>query len=595
LFLRTILLLTLAVLSAFSFKSVPEGEVSLAKFYYEKALQAFKVNNYEDALHYFARAYTMAPESEYGELSYLYYGKTYAIISYRLGSKGGILAAVGFLNQYTFVYKEPRFLELQREFLGDVYLLAGWHQDAQNVYATLYGASEKPRYLLKYAYASALLGDYDGYRRLKGLRSLPEELRYLYHLTLGIYHYDFGKYGEALKEFERAQELNPLVRYTVYFNFYTGSAFYKTNRKRRALLYLERAREQDRLGFYRTLLTYYLLNIHLELNNISEAQPYLREVKKELFYNPLYQVAYSDLWLYGDALERLGEAEHYPQIILQIGWLTFGTLLSNFPLMGMYNEVLKNRLLPPDYREYISLSSFRPREFVLEKELFTYDRQIKELRKRLNSLTPLYERDSRLIRDLYYANKENFLRIFGDRRSLYTLARALIYFGDREALRILSEIPPSPERNYLLGKLYILFGDREAGLRLIREALYGLEDYDSLEAYLLLFLTQRSENITDVLFLTEEDERFRAFFPELYKAAGDILYRKGRCREAISLYRKFTDSYEKKDPALGIVLFRMAVCAEKLGDEKTLEFVRNKASELENLWSNTILTLWGGG
>jgi len=567
----------------------------LAKYFYEKGIRALKVNNYEDALTYFAKAYTYAPWTEYGELAYLYYGKTYGIVAYRLGSKGGILASVGYLNQYTFVYKEPRYIELQREFIGDVYLLAGWYEDAQNVYASLYGASEKVEYLLKYAYASALRGDYEGYKQLRKLNNVPEDMKYLYYFILGIYHFDFGEFEKALEEFEKAEELNPLIRYDVHFNFYRGTALYKLGDKRRAMLYLERAERFDKLNFYENLITYYLINIYLSIKNFSDAENYFKNVKEHLFYNPLYQIAYSNLWIYEDAVGQLEEEEVYRETLLQLAWLNYGTLLGNYPLLGLYYFVLTKKNFKEEEEELIKFLNFENRPFVLERELFNYGFQISVLRKTLHDLNPYNEGEAYLLKKLYVLNKHNFFEIFGDSESLELLARALIYLGDREAFVILNKLPPNPIKDFLVGELYIILGDKEAGLRLIRKALKHLEGKDSLEAYLLVYLLEGSEYITDLVSLTEEDERFKGYYPELYKAVGDILYKRGKCREALDFYKKFVEKYEKGDEVLGLSLFKMAYCSEKEGQRELLEFVRKRAEKLENLWSDAILTLWGGG
>jgi len=107
------------LISAYSYNAERVQSADLAERYFRKALDNLKILNYIDALIYFTRAYKADPTSRYGELSYLYLGKSYALYSYAFGSKKGVMASIGYLNQYPFHYKVPRFIHTQREFLGD--------------------------------------------------------------------------------------------------------------------------------------------------------------------------------------------------------------------------------------------------------------------------------------------------------------------------------------------------------------------------------------------------------------------------------------------------------------------------------------------
>ena len=79
--------------------------------------------NYEDAIRDLTSAFNLDRNGYYGELAYLWLGRAYALLAYSKANKRGLLSAIGFLNMYPYYFKRANYIDLQREFLGDIYLL----------------------------------------------------------------------------------------------------------------------------------------------------------------------------------------------------------------------------------------------------------------------------------------------------------------------------------------------------------------------------------------------------------------------------------------------------------------------------------------
>lgn len=517
---------------------------------------------------------------------------TYALYSYHLGNKEGIFSAIGYLNQYTFYYKKPEYLILQREFLGDSYLLVAWYEDAMNIYANLYGDTKKKKYLIKYAFISALYGDYTGYNELRRLKSLPKDYLYLYHLALGIYSIDFGRNKEALQHLTKALELNPFLRYDVHFNYYTGLAYYKNGKIWRSMLFFLRAKDLDKFGLYRTMLNYYLTQVYLATNNFSEAYEIYKEIFKEIFYNSIYKVIYSNYWLNEEFLKRYEDFKFYYDVILQIGWLSTGKKIVGYSLLALYNKALKSKNLSEEEKVFMETIKFENTDFVMNKELFSFKKQLDVLNRKLSLMD--VEESAEFIVNLYKTHRNNFLTIFYKPDSLFVLARALVYTGDKEFLKIAKLLPNTPELKFLKAKYWFSKGRKEVAKRFLKDSINNLEGIDKLEAMLLLYYLIENPYIDEVLKLAREYKELENYFPYMYRLAGDIYYDKGMYRKALLMYKEFLQNYKAKDDIYGATLVKMGVLAEVLQDKKTVDFVVKEAKGFKNLWSEAILTLWGG-
>ena len=570
------------------------GEESLAKFYYELGLKALKVYDFTDALIYFSKAYSEAPESRYGELAYLYYGKAYALYSYELGRKEGILAALGYLNQYTFYYKFPRFWNLQKEFVGDGYLLIGWYEDARNLYAEVYGAKKDVRLLLKYAYASALLGDGTVIKILREVKDVPKDLLYLKHLSLGIARANLGDFSKALSYLEKAYEENNFLSYDLHYNFYRGLSHKKLGKIREGMFYLERAQRLDRFGFYTYKIDYHLLEIYLTLKDYGEAYEIYKKIKKELAYNPFYQIAYLKLWLYPDFMEKYREEfRYYYDLVKQLFWWKLGSPVSNYAVLALLNRSLRNKKFDEETKTILRIKTFYGREFVLDNELFNYTREIRKLNAELQRYNPYLEEDVNFVMELYSSNDESFLSTFNEDKSREILVRAFVYRGDKRALKFLNFVREASLRNFLKAKYLFAYGSFGLARELFKESLNGIEGIDKLEAYLLLFYIQRSPNIDEVVELSKEYREMKGYFPIIYRAVGEIYYERKDYKKAKYFYEAFVKEYRERDILYWTTLAKLGILADKLKDEELRNFVIAQGKNAVKPWKDVILSLWG--
>ncbi len=570
------------------------GDKSLAKFYYELGLKALKVYDFTDALIYFSKAYSEAPESRYGELAYLYYGKAYALYSYELGRKEGILAALGYLNQYTFYYKFPRFWNFQKEFVGDGYLLIGWYEDARNLYAEVYGAKKEARLLLKYAYASALLGDGTVIKILREVKDVPKDLLYLKHLSLGIARANLGDFREALSYLEKAYEENNFLSYDLHYNFYRGVSHKKLGKIREGMFYLERAQRLDRFGFYTYKIDYHLLEIYLTLKDYGEAYEIYEKIKKELAYNPFYQIAYLKLWLYPDFMEKYREEfRFYYDLVKQLFWWKLGSPVSNYAVLALLNRSLRNKKLDKETKTILRIKTFYGREFVLDNELFNYTREIRKLNAELQRYNPYLEEDVNFVMELYSSNDESFLSIFNEDKSREILVRAFVYRGDKRALKFLNFVREASLRKFLKAKYLFAYGSFGLARELFKESLNGIEGIDKLEAYLLLFYIQRSPNIDEVVELSKVYREMKGYFPIIYRAVGEIYYERKDYKKAKYFYEAFVKEYRERDILYWTTLAKLGILADKLNDKELRNFVIAQGKNAVKPWKDVILSLWG--
>ncbi len=557
-------------------------------------MRALKVYDFTDALIYFSKAYSEAPESKYGELAYLYYGKTYALYSYELGRKEGILAALGYLNQYTFYYKFPRFWNLQKEFVGDGYLLIGWFDDARNLYAEVYGAEKNIRLLLKYAYASVLLGDATIIKILRDIKNIPEELLYLKYLSLGIARASLGDFKIAIEHLRKAYEENNFLSYDLHFNFYTGLSYKKLSNIRESMFFLERAYRLDRFGFYTHKINYHLLEVYLRLKDYRSAYAIYEEIKRELAYNPFYQIAYLRLWLFPDFMEKYKEEfKYYYELVEQLFWWKLGSPVSNYALLALLNGALESKKLSKEEKTVLRVKTFTGQEFVLDNELFHYEEELRELNRKLQHYNPYLEEDVNFVMNLYTLNEESFFNVFREEKSREILVRSFVYKGDERTLEFLDFIRGASLREFLRAKYLFAYGSFGLAEELLKDSLEGIQGIDKLEAYLLLFYIQRNPHIDEVVRLAREYREMEGYFPIIYRAVGKIYYERRNYKKAKEFYDRFLKEYKNKDILYWSTLVKLGVLAERLKDNELRKFVVTQGKNAVKPWKDVILSLWG--
>jgi len=598
---KLIVALSIVLVSTYSFNAQTTADQSLIKRNFERGLRELKVLNYRDALIFFTRAYIQDPFSYYGELSYLYIGKSYALYSYGYRSRQGILASIGYLNQYPFRYKVPRFINTQREFIADSYLLLQWYDDAKNIYANLYGETEKKEYLIKLGYATALSGSIENFNYIKDLakKGVPRDYLDFYYMTLAFYYFNIGKYKTTLEFLSRAITLNPYLREDPHVLFRLGISHNKTGDWRRALLYLELALKNDAFGVYEERSLYYLALINLETNNFREAYLKAMELFKNdrLFYRKLPQMLFSVFWFYDEFLKVYEkEIGNYREKLLKIGWLNVENIYGDLSALGIYYLSMKERKITQEEKKFLKAKRLRLKEFVHENDIFTFTRYIERLRDELGKIVFYKEEDSRYISEIYRLNPHNYALIFGTREGWETLARCLTYSGDDLAVEIL----PRLENRYLywfLGaQIHILKNRPILAVNFLERSLEGLRGEDRLEAQILLYLLREDrDRLENVVLRTDfKDERFKPYKSLVYLKIADLSFADGDYREAIEYYKKVIEMGEKVGDVYWWSLFRTALSGELMNSRKTIKWVVKKAEGKDNIWSRVIRTLWEG-
>jgi len=260
--------------------------------------------------------------------------------------------------------------------------------------------------------------------------------------------------------------------------------------------------------------------------------------------------------------------------------------------LALYNKALKSKNLSEEEKVFMETIKFENTDFVMNKELFSFKKQLDVLNRKLSLMD--VEESAEFIVNLYKTHRNNFLTIFYKPDSLFVLARALVYTGDKEFLKIAKLLPNTPELKFLKAKYWFSKGRKEVAKRFLKDSINNLEGIDKLEAMLLLYYLIENPYIDEVLKLAREYKELENYFPYMYRLAGDIYYDKGMYRKALLMYKEFLQNYKAKDDIYGATLVKMGVLAEVLQDKKTVDFVVKEAKGFKNLWSEAILTLWGG-
>jgi tetratricopeptide (TPR) repeat protein len=593
--------ISIILVSTYSFNAQTTADKELIEKYFRDGLESLRKLNYLDALIYFTRAYTRDPYSYYGELSYLYLGKSYALYSYAYRSRQGILASIGYLNQYPYHYKVPRFIHTQREFIADSYLLLQWYDNAKNIYANLYGETEKKEYLIKLGYASALSGSIENFRYLRELaqEGVPSDYLDIYYMTLAFYNFNIGRYKMTIDYLGKALNLNPYLREDPHVLYRLGVSHNKLGDWRRALLYLELAVKNDAFGVYEERALFYLALINLETNNFREAFLKAKKLFEEdrLFYRKLSQLLFSTFWYYDDFLNVYGnELGDYRKKLVQIGWLNVENLFGELPALGIYYLSLKGRKLTEEEKKFLRSKRLTLGEIVYENDIFYLDRYVKKVRKALTELDYTSREDSHYISEIFRINRHNYMKLFGDKSGKELLARALTYTGDDRAIEVIPLLEDPYLANFLKAQIFLIKNRPILAVNLLERALPGLKGEDRLEARLLMyFLREDRDELEDAVLMTDfGSRRFSPYGEIVLTKLADLCFEEKDYRCAIEYYKKVIEMGNKEGELYWWAVFRTAVAGELIESDETLKWVVNLAKEKDNIWSRVILTLWEG-
>ena len=597
---KVLVLLAIVVVSTLTFNAEKGPRSDLAQENFFKGVEALKVLNYLDAVTYFSKAYSYNPKSYYGELAYLYLGKSYALYAYAFGDRRGIHAAIGYLNQYPFYYKVPRFIHTQREFVADAYLLLQWYGTAKNIYANLYGETNKVEYMIKYGYASSLEGGIEGYNYISGLsqKGVPADYLDMFYMTMGFYNFNLGRYPMAVEYMTIALNINTHLREDPHLLYRMGVSYYKMGDINKGLLYLELTKRRDPMKIYSERASYYLTLLNLETNNFKDAFLHYKEVVKDnaLFYSKFAQVLHSQLWMYEDFLKVYEKAfKGYRKTLQDLAWLNIEDAFGELPTLGIYYFALKEKKLLEGEKDLMKLKKVKLREIVLENDLISFEKFINKVRKPMKNYSPYKREDAVFLRDVYLANPYNYITLLGEGGGIELLARSLVFLGDPKAKEVIDLVPDPEVAQFLRAKMLIVEGKYKEALDLLKQTLPQLSGDDLLEAKLLIGIV--GESLKDlqeaVAQLDFKKDRFSPYESIALLKLADLFYENGNLEQAKKTYRRIVET-GKKDQNYWWALFRLAVLADMTKDKDLMAWVVNKAREGDNIWSKAIRVLWEG-
>ncbi len=579
---KKILVFMMVFLLSFSTEMEREN-IKLAQTYFHRGYIEYQQGNYPDAIAEFSRAFLSDRSGYYGELAYLYIGISYAKQSYRMGRREGILSAIAYLNMYPYYYKKPTYLFLQREFIGDAYLLLGFYDRAKDVFFNLYRDTNREDYLLKFLYADSLS---------KGLNSRlldsidPETLverKYLYHLVKGFYAFNASRYSEALRELSEARTLNRYLEDDPEFLYRYAVSSYMEKDWRSAVFYFEQLDRKDIYRKYSDSVNYYLALIYLMSGNYADAKRRLMNISSSGGLKA--SLLFSQLWLYPEFLEKYAkELGDYKRILQNISWTYLNSVYSNPAILGLYYYTLKERRIQdPDLLRLKRLSL--PKEIIFEDIRIETGPMVSVLGNLMSGLNP-YGEDTDFLLSLYKVNPDNYALLFGYEK----LARAVVYLGDT-TLKSIPERLEEPLRGFLLGQLLLLEGSEE-GLKMIESSLQGLTGEDRLEALFIRGIYRKDIRLLEGLVEQELPQRLLPYLEPALLELGDFYYIRGQYEKAKPYYRRYLEIAEESD-LYWLTAYRLAKAGELTGDRETIQWVVERAQGKDNIISRVIIVLWG--
>lgn len=579
---KKVLILLMLFLLSFSME-IERENIRLAQIYFYKGYIEYQQGNYSDAISEFSRSFLSDRQGYYGELSYLYIGISHAQLSYIRGRREGILSAIAYLNMYPYYYKKPTYLFLQREFIGDAYLLMGFYDKAKDMFFGLYRDINRTDYLLKFLYADSLS---------QGLNSQlldqidPETLvesRYFYHLVKGFYAFNVSNYTTAQSELSQARNLNRYLEEDPEFLYRYAVSSFMNEDWRSAVFYFEQLDRRDIYRKYSDSLNYYLALIYLMNKNYGDARK--RVLNMMASEGVKTNLLISQLWVFPEFLEKYsGDFRGYKQMLKGSSWTYLNSIYSTPAILGIYYYSLKEKNLQDK-------DLFRLKRLILPQEIIFEDIRVK-LEPMLTTLNSLmskvdpYGKDANFLIELYRSNPNNYGLIFGYEK----LARAVAYLGDT-TLKNIPERLEEPLRGFLLGQLLLLEGSEE-GLRMVESSLQRLTGEDRLEALFIIGIYRRDVKILEDLVEQELPQRVLPYLEPALLELGDFHYGRRQYESAKVYYRRYLETAQEND-LYWLVAYRLAKVGELTGDTETINWVVRKAQGKDNIISRVIILLWG--
>lgn len=586
-----LLLVIFSLLLSFSQERLSKNTALAQRKFYSGSIN-LENRNYEDAIRDLTSAFNLDRNGYYGELAYLWLGRAYALLAYSKADKRGLLSAIAFLNMYPYYFKRANYIDLQREFLGDVYLLLEKYSKAKELYLSLYKNSNQKKYLMKFLYADALEGGTKNIELLESLRASEEGVDpSMLSLIRGYYFYNQGRFKEALHELTQARAQNRSLEEDPHFLYRLALSYYMLQDWRNSLFYFELLRRKDLYRRYADKTNYFLLFINLDNKNYSEAMERLQELMKDRdpLMNLTLRLALSQLWFYEDFIDKY-KLGWYKPLLLKIAWIDYAKSYGLPTLLGVYYYSLKDKkLMDVELLKRAKVS--REGYLTVEDIKINMEPFYKSLEAQYKRLDPYEDKDFEFVEALYKVNERNFLTLF----DASALLRGSLYRGKLDYVGLLDMVG-EPTRSFLRAQEFLLTGKEKEGVELLSKVKDQLTGEDHTEALFLLGFFSDNKKLLETALQTkdlEKSQRLKGYIPIALLELGDYYYSLGNFTKAKEFYKGYLERSEEEDNLYWLTALRLARLSGLTKDEETLQWVVKKAERTDNILGRLIVSLWG--
>ncbi len=570
----------------------------------DHAIELIHLRDYQDAVSELMNVYSMAPKSKYGELSYLYIAKAYAYENYNTGNIEGVQNAIVMLNMYPFYYKVPSYIALQREILGDIYLMLGDFNKAAGVFMAL--SSEYPdknKYKIKLAYAILRNHDQNGINYIQNIQNKDIKTAKdtaLYYLDYAIYYFLTGNYKETIFMLHQASDYDSFLSYDPYFEFLYGYAFYKLSDWQNAMFHLELSKRRDIYQKYTNKVNFILMHIYLTTKDYLDAHRILKEFLKHdgLFYNPVAYISFSSLWMHPDYLKTY-KIPFYRKTLDKLLWLHFPSVLSLYPDFGLLSYYLDGGLTPSEIQDMFTgfLNIELPQSNINFDDInISFEKPINYIASQISKENPYNETFAYRLYSLYQEDPSLFSK-FLQNNTYENISRVFVYLGDTKGLGFTNGIEDPNIRTFLQGEFYIEQGNIKDGVSALNSVLNNLKGEDKEEAEFLIGYYTQDDTMLD-RFLAHKNvytsDRLKDYAKLALLEDGLLKLNKKDYQDALKYFKTYIDTYNKeKDDTYWWALYKAAYISYLLKDKNELKYLLGLAKNSQNIWAKATMVLWG--
>ncbi len=568
------------------------------------AINLIHLRDYQDAISELMNVYSMAPKSKYGELSYLYIAKAYAYENYYSGNIEGVKNAITMINMYPFYYKVPSYIALQREILGDIYLLLGDFNKATGVFMVLSNQyPNKNRYKIKLAYATLRNYGKNGINYIANIQNkdikTPEDTA-LYYFDYAIYYFLIGNYKQTTFMLHEASNYDSFLIYHPYFEFLYGYAFYKMSDWQYAMFHLELSKRRDIYKKYTNKANFILMHIYLTTKDYLDAHRVLKEFLKHdgLFYNPVAYISFSSLWMHPDYLKTY-RIPFYKETLDKLLWLRFPSILSLYPDFGLLNYYLEDKLTPDEIQDMFTgfLNIKLPESNINFDDInISFEKPINYIANTISKENPYNDTFAYRLYSIYQEDPSLFSKLL-QTNTYENVSRVFVYIGDTKGLGFTSGIQDQNIRTFLQGEFYIEQGNIKDGLSALNSVLNSLKGEDKEEAEFLIGYYSNDDSMLD-RFLSHKNvytsNRLKDYTKLGLLEDGILKLNKKDYQDALKYFKTYIDTFNKeKDNTYYWALYKAAYTSYLLKDKNELKYILGLAKNSQNMWAKAATILWG--